>query len=165
MSWHCYFARRYDEALQHLSKALDTDPQFVPTRLFLGQVYEQQSRLPDAIREFETAVSLSGGLSRCLAGLGHAYARAGQTDQARKVLEQLMQNRGRKYVAPNDVATVYVGLCEKDLAFEWLKKAREERGNWLLFVNVDPRFDPLRDDPRFDRLVQQIGLPPARPRD
>lgn len=57
------------------------------------------------------------------------------------------------------MATIYIGLGDTDRAFEWLERALEDRSETLLFLKVEPRFDPLRADPRFKSLVHRLGLP------
>ena len=91
--------------------------------------------------------------------MGHAYAMAGKRGEALKMLEELKQLSNRRYVPPSGMATVYVGLGEKDQAFEWLEKAYEERDRWLVFLKVDASLDPLRSDPRFQDLLRRMNLP------
>ncbi len=57
------------------------------------------------------------------------------------------------------IATIHAALGEKDLAFEWLQKAYEDRSGWLVYLKIDPMFDPLRSDPRFTDLLRRVGLP------
>ena len=90
--------------------------------------------------------------------MGCAYARIGDTAKAHKIIDQLVQLSRTKYVSPYDIAIVYTGLGEKDLALVWLEKAYEERAVRLLEL-PDPAFDDLRFDPQFQDLVQRIGLP------
>ena len=65
------------------------------------------------------------------------------------------------YVSPYYVAEIYTGLGDKDAAIEWLGKALDERSTWVVFLGVDPRFDPLRSDPRFAALLKRLNLPAA----
>ncbi|MBI3666757.1 MAG: hypothetical protein HY236_11145 [Acidobacteria bacterium] len=65
-----------------------------------------------------------------------------------------------RYVAPYDVAVVYIGLGDKDQAMEWLEKAYEDHSAWLLWVKVDPRFDSLRGEPRHRDLLRRMNLAP-----
>jgi len=66
----------------------------------------------------------------------------------------------RRYISPYLFAVVYVGLGDKDQAFAWMEKAYQDRSFWLIWLKVEPRFDSLRDDPRFVNLLRRIGLPP-----
>ena len=75
------------------------------------------------------------------------------------MLAQLDGIAKRKYVSPYSLAVVHTGLGEIDEAFTWLERAYEQRDGWLAgHVKIDPRFDPLRQDPRFDNLLRRIGL-------
>ena len=85
---------------------------------------------------------------------------AGKRDEAQKVLDELKGLSEQRYVSPVDMAIMYTGQAEKDQAFEWLEKAYEERPGELVYLKVDPRFDSLRSDPRFQDLVRRLGLPP-----
>jgi Flp pilus assembly protein TadD len=119
-------------------------------------MYEQ------AVAGFQKSLTLPGGREwpPTRAGLGYAYGVSGRKDQARKVLNEMKQLAQQKYVSAYEVALIYVGLDEKDLAFTWLEKAYEERSFLLSNIKADPRMDSLRSDPRFQDLVRRVGLPP-----
>ncbi|MFN2566009.1 MAG: protein kinase [Gemmatimonadaceae bacterium] len=159
-----YFARDYDRAIAQCRKALEFDPNFSRAHYNLGLVYEQKSMFGEAIAEFQRAVALSGNTPTplYLAALGHAYARSGRRDDASKVLRELGELSKRRYVPPYHTAVVYVGLGETDRMFEWLKKAYDERSEWLVYLHVEPVFDSLRSNPRFADLVRRIGIAPER---
>ncbi len=95
-----------------------------------------------------------------LGGLGHAYAVSGKRAEAQKVLAELKDLSKRRYVAPFDVALVYAGLGDKAQALEWLGKAYEDHSQWFVWIKVDPRFDTLRGEPRFQDLLRRMGLEP-----
>ena len=94
-----------------------------------------------------------------IALLGNVYALAGKHDEARKLLGQLEELSKRKYVPPFFIASIYIGLGEKDRAFEWLEKAYQERSTHLVNLKVQPVFDPIRTDPRFADLLRRVGIP------
>ena len=158
--WWLYFARQYDQAIEQERKTLELDPNFAPAHWVLGQVYEQQERFEVAIAEFQEAVTHSGGSTMMRAALGRAYAVAGKRDEALKMLNELKERAKRSYVSPVGIAIIYVGLGEKEQAFSWLEKAYEDRSTWLIFLKVEPRFDPLRSDPRFQSLLRRMNFPP-----
>ena len=114
--------------------------------------------LPEAIRELEATIKWAGtdSVPVYLAALGHAYAVAGEPRRARRLLAAL---QARPYVSPVDVATIHVGLGERDQALDWLERAFRERAYGLVFLPSDPRFDPVRSDPRFTALMRRVGLP------
>jgi TolB-like protein/tetratricopeptide (TPR) repeat protein len=153
-----YFSRDYDRSLEQYLAALDMDPNFVSAHLWIGHVYQQKGRLEDAILELKTGVHLSSNSPYALARLGHGYATAGKLNEARSLLGQLHALSTHRYVSPYDIAIVHLGLQEIDAAFAWLTKALEQRSLWLGYLNVEPQLDPLRSDPRFQDLLQRIGL-------
>jgi tetratricopeptide (TPR) repeat protein len=153
-----FFARQYDKALEAYRNALEMDPNFVPARLVLGQAYEQKGMLQEAIAEFERAVRLGGGSSVYAASLAHAFGVAGRRTEALKVLEGLSDMAQNRFVSSYDMALACVGLGDNAKAFELLKAAVEERSPRVAFLGVEPRFDPLRADPRFRELLRSVGL-------
>lgn len=154
------YARQHDQAIDQFRKTLEMDHNFPLAHLGLGEAYEQKGMYDEAVAEFQAAIALSGGSPVMVAALGHAYAISDRRGEAQKVLDELKELSKRRYVAPFDVAMVYAGLGEKDQAFEWLQRAYEERDDWLTFLKVEPRADTLRSDPRFQDLLQRVGLAP-----
>jgi TolB-like protein/Tfp pilus assembly protein PilF len=153
-----YFHREYDRAIEQYRAALDMDPNFSSAHLWLAQVYEQRGLFDEALVELEAGCRLYGDSVYAAARLGQGYALAGKKDEARAVLNHLTQCSTQKYVSPHDIAMIHVGLNENDRAFEWLGKAMEERSVGLGYLNVEPQWDALRSDPRFQQLLRQIGL-------
>jgi len=153
-----YMARRYPEAIAQAQRVLRDDSTFSRAHFWLGLAYEQTDRLPEAIRELQATIRWAGADSVpvYLAALGHAYAVAGQPYQARRLIEAL---KARSYISPVDIATIYTGLGARDRAFEWLERAFIGRAYGLVFLPTDPRFDPLRSDPRYVALMRRVGLP------
>jgi hypothetical protein len=92
------------------------------------------------------------------AQLAYAYAAAGKKDEAKKILSDLIELSKQQYVSPMDFAIVYLGLDEKNQAFEWLNKTFDENPYRLSFIKVNPRFDSLRSDPRFAELLRRMKL-------
>jgi serine/threonine-protein kinase len=154
-----YNARRYDEAIAQARKALEIDSTFSRAHFWVGMASEQLSRPDAAIRELEMTISFGGPVSIYLAALGHAYGVAGQRDKALSVLAELKTRAKSRYISPLDVATVYLGLGDADATFEWLERAYQTRASALVFLAIDPRYDLVRSDPRFQDLVRRIGLP------
>ena len=153
-------ARQYDRAIEQLQKTIEMDPNFVRARFDLGLMYAESGRYDEALAEFQSAISISGSTIEILPALGFTYGLAGKRTEALKVLEELNEQSKRRHVSAFLIAVVYIGLGEKNQALDWLEKAREEHNNSLPFLNVDPLFDSLRSDPRFQDLLRRIGLPP-----
>ncbi len=162
LGWHYCYAREYDRAVEQLLKTVELDPNFVTAHLYLGFVYEQKGMNKAAIEELSKAVALSGEGRRPVieAALGHAYAVAGKRTEAQRVLEGLKVAAERRYISPYSIAVIYVGLGDKEQAFAWLDRAYEERDNWLIYLKVEPRLDPLRSDARFADFLRRVGLDP-----
>ena len=158
VSWMYYLARQYDKALEQCHLTLEMEPNFGRTYYFLGAVYEQQGRYDEAIKALQTGVELSKGSLLTLRDLAHTYAISGNTVEAEKILKHFNELSKQRYIAPSYQAIIYVGLGKKNLALTWLEKAFQDRSYWMTLLNVDPRLDNLRNEPRFIKLLKQIGL-------
>jgi class 3 adenylate cyclase len=112
----------------------------------------------EAIQEIKKAVAASGRSTISLAVLAHAYASAGRKSEATEILQGLLERSKTSYIPSYWIALVYVGLAERDRAIAWLERAYEERSSWLVWIGVEPRFDPLRTDPRFLSLLRRMRL-------
>ena len=153
-----YRARRFDDAAAELRKAIEFNPNAIDAHIFLGFVYVQQGKSDEALSEFQTVVQLSERNPSMLALLGYGYASAGRPVEARAILKKF-ELEGLP-VTQIEIAMIYMALGEKDKAFEWLEKAFEERAWQLGFLKVEPIFDPLRDDLRFNELMRRVNLVP-----
>jgi serine/threonine-protein kinase len=154
-----YNTRRYEEAVAQANKTLEIDSTFSRALFWLGLAQEQLHRSEEAIVALQKAIASAGRTSVYLAALAHAYASAGRQSDALAILEELRRRSASEYVSPFDVATVLVGLNLRNEAFRALEQAYEGRAYGLVFLVVDPRFDPIRSDPRCTDLVRRIGLP------
>lgn len=154
-----YFHREYDRAIEQYRAALDMDPNFSSAHLWLAQAYEQKGLFDEAIASLESGRRLSGDSAYAMARLGVGHALAGHAEKARAVLNGLtLSIEKQKYVSPHDIAMIHAALNETDDAFAWMEKALEERSVWLGYLNVEPQWDSLRSDPRFQGLLRRIGL-------
>jgi eukaryotic-like serine/threonine-protein kinase len=158
VGWAYYFARQYDQAIQHCQETLELDPNFVGAHDCLGSAYLAKADYSKAIAECQKATAGSGNDLVRATGLARAYAAAGKSTEVRKILATLYAESQRRYVPPYFVATVHAALGEKDDAFTWLNKAYEGRDTNLQWLKVDAAFDPLRSDPRFQELLSRIHL-------
>jgi len=158
VSWILYFARQYDEAIDQALGTLELDPDYATAHRILGWAYEEKGLHDEAIAAHLRASELTDRGPNFFAQLGRAYALAGRSDDARKVLEELTMASKETYVSSLDFAIIYTALGERDLAFECLERAYEERADHLPYLKVNPRFDPLRSEPRFQDLLQRLGL-------
>jgi serine/threonine-protein kinase len=148
-----YFAGRYDQAERRLKEVLQTDSTDVLATWGLGLVAEQQGRLDEAIAILEPVVGAS--LNR-KSSLGHTYAVAGKSGQARVVLAELRKASAERYVPAYWFALVHAGLGERDQALRYLERAFEERSTILAYLMIDPRLASLRNEPRFVTLARRL---------
>lgn len=160
LAWYYVFTGDYDKAIEHLRVTISQDPDFYPARIILGIAYRQKGMFDEALAEFEEARRNEDTIP-ALAYIGHAYGVAGEKKKAREVLAELKKKSGRQYVSAHCKAMVAIGLKEYDEAFAHLDDAYHEHSEWLMWIKVNRIFDPIRHDPRYDKLVQQLGIPPA----
>lgn len=155
-----YRARQYDRAVEQSQRTLELDPDFIDAHVLLGLNLVQKKIYGEAISEFQKARALSGNSPEILGLIGYGYGMAGmkrETQEALKELDNL--SRQNRYVSSSSKMWVYIGLGEKDRAFEWLERAYEERSWFLGLLAADPLFDPLRSDPRYADLLRRMNLP------
>lgn len=153
-----FFARRFDRAVEQLQKTVELDPEIALVRWVLGWVYEQRGDYSKAINEIQEAMRLSGS-SRFGAGfLGYVFAQSGNRSEAQNVLEEMIEISKRKHVCPYYMALIYSALSQKEKALDWLERACDECDDFMTYLKVDPRLDPLRLDGRFLDLLRRIGL-------
>ncbi len=159
MGWHYSYERQFDKAIEHLRKTLQMAPDYYPGHLQLGRAYLRKGAYREALAELGRAKSLSQDSTEALAGVGEAYALAGQKESARRIVRELTERSQKEYVSAFDIAAVYTALGETKQAFTWLENAYRERASRLVEIKVDPAFDPLRDDPRFQDLLRRMNFP------
>jgi serine/threonine-protein kinase len=148
--------RRPDQAITHLREALTLEPMFSLAHSQLGHAYLQKGMSAEAITEFEAGARIGSASDK--AHLAYGYARVGRHEDAKAILANLVSPGN--YPPPFHMALAYVGLGDHNEAFRWLEQAREEHAPWLITVNVDRAFDPLRVDSRFGDIVRSMGLAP-----
>jgi TolB-like protein/DNA-binding winged helix-turn-helix (wHTH) protein/cytochrome c-type biogenesis protein CcmH/NrfG len=155
----------FDRAIQQMQRALEIDPNYRDAHFELALVYESLGRYDQALVEFEKYRTLSGDPLAFKAAMAHLYAVQGRRTDALKLLEELKAAhkhgdvRSSEGTLSYNVALVYVGLGDKDHAFQWLQKSYAGHIDDLVEINDDPRVEPLRSDPRFQELLHRVGLP------
>jgi serine/threonine protein kinase/Tfp pilus assembly protein PilF len=154
-----YLQKRYNQAIEQCYKTLELDPNFSVAHFQLGLALEQVGRFDEAIEAFGRGAQYSGDRS-FLSASAHTYARWGRVEEARKLLNAVLELSEHRYVSPYRIATIYTGLNETDKAFEWLMRAYQERSVWLIHMHmrVDPRLEKLHPDPRFKEILHLIGF-------
>jgi DNA-binding winged helix-turn-helix (wHTH) protein/TolB-like protein/Tfp pilus assembly protein PilF len=152
-------SRQYDQAVQQSRMVAEVDPGHLSAHIILGFAYVHKKMYEEAISEFQKTKTISAGNPEMTGLLGYAYAVAGKRSEGKKALRELIQLSKQHYVSPSHIALIQAGLGEKDLAFEWLEKAHEDR-NWIMgLLKVAPMFDSLRSDPHFADLLRRVGFP------
>ena len=152
-----YFARQFDDAVEQCRRAIAVEARSHWSHMVLAWALEEQTKFQEAISELNLAARLDDN-PQILASLGHAHAASGRRDDAQRVIAVLQETAKRRYVSPYDVAAIYAALGEKEQTLEWLERAYEDRSGWLaLWLKVDPRFDRLRSEPRFQNILRRVG--------
>jgi len=153
-----YYARQYDEAIAEYLKVIRMEPNSAPHHLSLGRAYAAKGQYGPAIAELESAVTISGQTPFIVAELARTHAAAGDSSRAHALIASL--TNGEKADGPRLPAQyqayVWAALGQPDRAFAWLDKAVTEREFNVLWARVDPRFDPLRGDPRFAAFLDAL---------
>ncbi len=152
-----YLARQYDAAIEQYKDSLRVDSNFAIAHKGLAEVYVQKSMYDEALKEIEIAISLSKRSVFILDDLGYIYASSGKKEEAMKVLDDLSKLASEEYVPAYGRAVIYSSLGDKDEAIEWLERAYEER-SFVVYLKVDPIFDSLRNDDRFNALLRKVGV-------
>ena len=148
-----YLEHRYPDVIEESQRIVELDPTFVTVYFNLGRAYTQMKRHREAIAELKKALELSGETTAMTMQLGYAYAMAGKAAEARKMLAALARLARKRYVPSFYWVAILTGLGEKKKALEWLKKARDERCDYLVHLPKEPAADPIRDTPEFAELV------------
>ncbi|HVS83978.1 MAG TPA: tetratricopeptide repeat protein [Pyrinomonadaceae bacterium] len=159
LGWWYYLSHRYDEAVEQSLRTIEIAPNHFFAHWVLGITYGQKAQYEEAITELQKAATLTGGSQHIRGDLGRIYAEMGRRDEARKLLDELMEQAKEHYVSAANIAKIYVGLGESERVFEYLEKACEERSVKLPWFIIDPALDNLRADPRFQDILRRVGLP------
>jgi TolB-like protein/Tfp pilus assembly protein PilF len=154
-----YNSRQYDLAINQASHTVEQYPTYWLTYIWLGSAFREKKMYAEALQQFSEARKLSSDHPAILALYGHTLALAGDRAGARKTLADLHLLAQSRYVSSLYFAAIYTGLGEKSTALDWLDKAYRERNDRLLYLNVDPMADPLRSEPRFQKLMKRLNLP------
>jgi TolB-like protein/Flp pilus assembly protein TadD len=153
-----FSARNLKAAAGHAREALLTEPDFWVAYWQLGQAYQQMGRTDQALEAFAEASRLSNGNSKPISVSAYTLAITGHVSEARDALTALEQRSRGRYVPPYAIALVYAGLNDDRRVFEWLDNALAVRDVHLIYVLVDPKWDPFRKDERFQALLRRCGF-------
>ena len=157
-AWTFFMAADYQPAIDTCRHLMDMQPRFTPAWRVLGASLIQMGRAAEGIAELESAAANAPADPVLLAWLAHAKAARGECGVARTILEGIERIRPSHYVPSYHLALAHIALGDKEQAFALLDAACEERDPALINVAGDPRFDPVRDDPRFAALTARLHL-------
>jgi len=152
-------SRRPAEAEAECRRALELDPEFWRAIVAMGRCYEAQGQYENAIACYERAKLISDRVPTAIGALGRACALAGRREQAYRILEELDELSRHRYISPYGRVLVFLGLGDDERVFEWLDRSYDERAGWLMYLATDPRFDALRNNPRFRSFLRKLNLP------
>jgi len=153
-----YYGRRYDEAITQSNILLEMDPNFSGGHSVIANVYEQLGRYDEAIDRYVLSGSLTGSNVEFFWDAHQTFEITGWKDYWQKVLEWVDSNPEAKYIPSITKAVLYTRLGQNDKALDQLEASYEKREGELVYINVNPRFDSLRSDPRFTEILKKMGL-------
>jgi tetratricopeptide (TPR) repeat protein len=155
-----YLAGRLDDAVEAYQDLIKLESDFIQTRRELGLVYQEKGMFEAALAQFQLAEAIPGNYSPTMirADIAQLHAVSGNTREAERMLDELLQQSKTAFVSPYDIAVIYAGLGRRDAALDWLGKAVKVRPFWLSLIKVDPRLESLRAHPRFDGLLRKLRL-------
>jgi len=153
-----FYRRDFETALEQCDHTVELNPHFAPAYWILGVIQEQRQDFDESAAAFQRAVHLSPQTPRMHGALGRTFALSGRRKRALDVLRKLEAYAKERYVSPLEFAWIQFALGEIDLGFYWMQKALEDRSFDLISIKVDPRFDTLKHDPRFEVVVRRIGV-------
>jgi TolB-like protein/Tfp pilus assembly protein PilF/tRNA A-37 threonylcarbamoyl transferase component Bud32 len=159
VGWCYYHARRFNEAIATFQSMLEAVPDFPYGLITYAWVLRHAGEADEAVKAAEKALDLSGGSQFYLAVLGSTYAAAGRQQEARTIIERLGQMSVHSYVSPFQLALIHLHLGERERALELLLEAHAIKDAWVVWLGVEPQFDPLRGDPAFDGILRELRHP------
>jgi tetratricopeptide (TPR) repeat protein len=155
-----YYGKQYDQALTQFHKTLSLDPNSALAYYGLGRAYSGKKMYQNAISELTRGAMVTHRWPPVLSELGFAYAQAGNTREAQRVIQELKDQSRDRYIDPPFIAAIYLGLDDEKQSLDWLDKAYDERSMYMAWLKVEPKWDPLHHDPRFSDLLQRVGFSP-----
>ena len=155
LGWALYMARQYDRSIEQSRRAVEAFPDFLQIYATLGMAYEAKGMHRESAETLEKAMRLSGGAPSLATLLAHTRAGAGDTTDARRLLQTFRHDQG---ITPGLFAVLYMDTGDNDHAFQWLETGVREHSMFINETKVEPRYDPLRSDPRFAALLRKMNL-------
>jgi tetratricopeptide (TPR) repeat protein len=149
-----FLAGRYDDAITQCRRAMELDPGAVSVHTVLRWCYEKKGMHKEALAAYEQERVFAGDTATTHLKRASVLAAVGRDDEARVILEDVVEQRSTRWVSAYEIAIIYCWLNDHDNAFYWLALAEREHAVGFTFVRVDPRLESLRSDPRFETLMR-----------
>jgi serine/threonine protein kinase/tetratricopeptide (TPR) repeat protein len=159
LAWTYYHARRFDESIATYRAMLESVPEFSYGLITYSWTLRHTGEVDEAVRVAEKAVDLSSGGQMFISALGAAYAAAGREKDACAALDRLKQMSQHSYVSPYHRALIHLHLGERERALELLQETLKIRDAWVVWMGVEPQWDPLRGEPAFEKILKEIRHP------
>ena len=126
--------------------------------MFASSAYIEKGMFADAVVESRKARELNSANSQGIGQLGYALAKSGKQAEASSLLEELLKRSTEHYVSPGNIALIYNGLGQREETLAWLERGYERRDPKMVFLKVEPKWNNLRGDPRFQDLLRRVGF-------
>ncbi|HYI93319.1 MAG TPA: protein kinase [Bryobacteraceae bacterium] len=152
-----FYARRYRDAAEHYTDTLELNAEFSEALFDLGRTRAAQGRPDQAIQLLERGLKAAGSDAGAIAEMAFVYRKAGRKAEAERSLDALRQLATKRYVSPYFFAAAQVG-ANNEATLDFLEQAYQDRSFSMIYLDVDPRFDQLRSNPRYQRLLQRMGF-------
>ncbi len=124
----------------------------------ISKAYQQKGMYKESFLELERAREIDNDWTFLITEQATAYALMGRKPEAYRYLKELEQRSKKQFIDPGLFAMIYIALNEKDIAFEWLNRTVDEKSSWVIWLKLEPKFDPVRNEPRFAALLKKVGL-------
>ncbi len=154
-----YYARNYDQAIEQGQKGMQLDPNYVRTHFWLGRVYSQKGMHKEAIAASEKILESMPDSTLGLTEMAYSLGAAGRQTEAREILRLLEERSAHAFVPAYNLAVIHIALNEKEIAMKYMQHAYENHDWAMIVFAVEPRLDPLRNDPRFREILTRLKLP------
>jgi tetratricopeptide (TPR) repeat protein len=152
-----FLARRFDETIAQCRRALELDPGSMAANVVRRWAFEQLGMHKEALAAFEQERVFAGDTPTTRAKRAHVLAACGRQEEARQILEELLEQREEQWVTAYEIAVIYSFLNDSDNALIWLDRAEREHAVGFTFIRVDPHLDNVRSDPRFIEMLRRLG--------
>jgi len=154
-----YFMNDFDQALEEIEKTIELEANFVLAHLIKGQITAKRGNLQEAEQIFSSVVQMTGKRFHfALALWAYILGLQGKRSQVESLILELEEDKKTLYVSPLAIAVAHLGIGKMDLVHSWLERAFDDRSWGMVHLPVEPIFDPIRADEKFNKLLSKMGL-------